>query len=375
MNLDFLQVLKKEKRLSVIGAGVIGLGIIGGGFFWWSQHKQVQVVSEEAVVVRTAVIGKNGAAQGYTYAGEVKGRYESQLAFQVNGKIIKRNVQLGSAVQAGDILMQIDSRDLQQTVNSSSAQVYSAESQRVLAESNLNRYQQLLDKGAISRAQYDQYVNAYNVAVAGVRQASAQYVQGENQLDYSYLKADKSGVISAITAEAGQVVSAGQVVVTVVQDGEREIEISVPENRVEELRRAGTIQISFWALPGVTAAGQVREIAPMADPTTRTFKVRISVTNPPEAMKLGMTAAVTILGDSVQQTVAVPLAAIYQDGDTPKVWVVENDIVTLRPVQIGNFGNGTVQVVGGLQAGEQIVTAGVHKLKEGQQVKAGGDSL
>lgn len=375
MNLDFLQVLKKEKRLSVIGAGVIGLGIIGGGFFWWSQHKQVQVVSEEAVVVRTAVIGKNGAAQGYTYAGEVKGRYESQLAFQVNGKIIKRNVQLGSSVQAGDILMQIDSRDLQQTVNSSSAQVYSAESQRVLAESNLNRYQQLLDKGAISRAQYDQYVNAYNVAVAGVRQASAQYVQGENQLDYSYLKADKSGVISAITAEAGQVVSAGQVVVTVVQDGEREIEISVPENRVEELRRAGTIQISFWALPGVTAAGQVREIAPMADPTTRTFKVRISVTNPPEAMKLGMTAAVTILGDSVQQTVAVPLAAIYQDGDTPKVWVVENDIVTLRPVQIGSFGNGTVQVVGGLQAGEQIVTAGVHKLKEGQQVKAGGDSL
>ena len=283
-----------------------------------------------------------------------------------------------SSQQGGDLfelVRQIDAKDIQQTVNSNSAQVYSAESQRVLAESNLNRYQQLLDQGAISHTQYDQYVNAYNVAVAGVRQASAQYAQGENQLDYSYLRADKSGVISAITAEIGQVVTSGQVVITVVQDGDREVEISVPENRIEELRKAGQIKVSFWALPNVVLDGNIREISPMADPTTRTFKVRISLLNPPEAMKLGMTAAVTVATDNNQQTVSIPLAAIYQDGDVPKVWIVENDMLTLRPIQTANFGNGTIQVLSGLQQGERIVIAGVHKLKEGQKVKVGGDFL
>jgi len=375
INFGFFNALSKRKKYAVLLAAVLIIGILGGISIWWINKGQLQPAAEEIMVVRTAVIGANGISQGYTYSGEVRGRYESQLAFQVNGKIIKRNVQLGSAVQAGDVLMQIDAKDIQQTVNSNSAQIYSAESQRILAESNLSRYQQLLDQGAISRAQYDQYINAYNVAVAGVRQANAQYAQGENQLDYSYLRADKSGVISAITAEIGQVVTSGQVVITVVQDGDREVEISVPENRIEELRRAGQIKVSFWALPNVVVDGNIREISPMADQTTRTFKIRISIVNPPEAMKLGMTAAVTVDTDNKQQTVSIPLAAIYQDENVPKVWVVENDKLILRPVQTANFGNGTIQVLSGLQIGDRIVIAGVHKLKEGQQVKVSGDSL
>ncbi len=370
-----IQVNKKNLYYGLIG-GVLVVSIIVGGVLW-KKHHHSQAVLKEIPVVRTAVVGATGVSQGYTYSGEVRGRYESQLAFQVNGKIVKRNVQLGSAVNAGDVLMQIDAKDVVQTVNNYSAQVYSAESQLQLAASNLKRFRELLEGGAISQSQYDQYANAYNVAAAGVRQTQAQYTQGANQLDYTLLTADKPGVVSGLSAEIGQVVSAGQVIVTVVQDDEREVEISVPENRIEELRKAERMQVSFWALPNATVDGKVREISPMADQTTRTFKVRISLINPPPEMRLGMTATVSLADGASQPTIYIPISAVYQTGNTtPAVWVVADGIVTLRSIQTGNYGkNDTVQIVGGLRQGDRIVTAGVHKLTEGQQVSIGGDSL
>lgn len=371
--LKWLTKIPKRKIYYGLAATVIALCSIGG--FIWNTHRQTKAVTDDITVVQTTVIGAAAAAQEYTYSGEVRGRYESQLAFQVNGKIVARNVELGSAVSTGDVLMQIDPKDIQQTVNSTSAQVSSAESQLRLAESNLNRFRQLYEDGVVGRMTYEQYVSAYEVAAAAVQHASAQRTQGANQLDYSLLRTDKPGVVSAIKAEVGQVFSAGQPVLTIVQDGEREVEINVPENRIEELRRAQQIKVTFWALSNVSAEGKVREIAPMADPITRTYKVRISLLNPPPEIKLGMTAAVTLLNSETQLTATIPLAAIYQESDTPYVWVVTNDTVTLRPIQTGKFGNGTIQVVAGLQPGDRIVTAGVHKLSEGQKVKLGGDSL
>lgn len=332
-----------------------------------------ETVKESVPVVRSQVVKLGELGQSATYSGEVRGRYESQLAFQVSGKIIRRNVDLGSAVQAGDALMEIDPKDIQQTVSIGSAQVYAAQSQLRLAESNLNRYQQLYEQNAISRAQFDQYQNAYDAAVAAVQQASAQYAQGSNQLGYSLLYADSSGVVSAINAEAGQVVSAGQTVVSLVRDGEREVEINVPENRLEELRNAQQIRVAFWALPNRVIDGRVREIAPMADKVSRTYKVRISLIDPPPEMKLGMTAAVTIGNAGSGKAAYIPLSAIYQTGDSPCVWVVENGIVRLKPVTIGAFGDGKVELLDGLQDGEVLVTAGVHKLQEGQQVKIAGE--
>jgi RND family efflux transporter MFP subunit len=138
-------------------------------------------VVEKAPLVCSQVIKMDGIGQSASYFGEVRGRYETQLAFQISGKIIKRNVDLGSSVQSGEALMEIDTKDIAQTVNSSSAQVYSAQAQLQLAENNLNRYKQLLEQNAISRAQYDQYQSAYDVAAAAVRQTSAQYAQGTNQ--------------------------------------------------------------------------------------------------------------------------------------------------------------------------------------------------
>ena len=345
------------------------------GVILWNQHRSIQTGTEAIPFVRSAVIGANASAQDYIYSGEVRGRFERQLAFQVGGKVTKRFIELGSTVRAGEVLMQIDSKDLQQTVNSSSAQVYSAESQLKLAKNNLSRYQQLYAQGAISRAQLDQYQNEYEVASASVQQTSAQLSQGVNQLNYSLLYADQPGIISSISVEAGQVVSAGQTILTIVQDGEREIEISVPENRIEELRKATQFKVAFWALPSTTVEGKVREIAPMADATTRTYKVRISLINPPQEIKLGMTAAVTINNAMQTASLTIPLSAVYQTGSSPEVWVIKDNVVNLRSVQTGNFSGNQIQILAGLNPGETIVTAGVQKLRPGQKVRTiGGDN-
>lgn len=369
-----MQKVSKKKLYYGLAAGVV-LAAIAVGITVTKHAKSAEIV-EEVVLVRTAVVGRAAAAQNYTYSGEVKGRFESQLSFQIGGKIVKRHVQLGSIVNAGDVLMEIDAKDVKQTVNSNAAQVYSAESQVRLAENNLNRYQKLFEGGAISAAQLDQYKSAYDVAVASVHQASAQYAQGSNQLDYSVLYADKAGVISSITAEAGQVVAAGQAVITIIQDGEREVEISIPENRIDELRKIQQLKVTFWALPAISVDGIVREIAPMADAISRTYKVRVSLLNPPAEVKLGMTSTVTAANVGNQQAAAyIPLTAIYQNSDTPGVWVLNNESVTLRHIKIGAFGDGKVQVLEGLENGDEIVTAGVHKLKEGQKVRTSGDTL
>jgi RND family efflux transporter MFP subunit len=367
--LNLLPKTPKQKLYYTVTLTVIILSIAGAVII--HGNRQTKAVTEDITTVQTAVIGASSTAEGYTYSGAVRGRYESQLAFQVSGKLIKRYVELGSTVEAGQVLAQIDPRDLKQMVNANAAQVYAAKSQLTLAESNLQRYQKLYAHGVVSRAQLEQAQNAYDMAVAATRQSSAQLSAGENQLEYSSLYAERAGVISSITAEAGQVVGAGQPILTIVQDGEREVEISVPENRMLELTKVEHIKVTFWALPNVAVEGRVREIAPMADPLTRTYKVRISLVNPSPEIKLGMTASVTISDSQAKSSKTIPLAAIYQNGDTPCVWVVTDNTVTLRPVKTGQLGNGSIEILEGLNPGERIVTAGVHKLTEGQKVKPG----
>ena len=364
------QAENTRKLVKVLVMGGLVITLVGGGWQWYSQT-QAKSANQHVVLVRTQIVGNKNARQQFIYSGEVHGRVESQLAFQVGGKISKRNVELGSRVSQGDILLQIDPKDIQQTVNSTSAQVSSAQAQLRLAASNLQRYWQLYEQAAVSRAQYDQYVNAYEAALAASRQASAQYSQGANQLDYSSLRASAAGIVSAVNAEAGQVVSAGQPILTLVQDGDREVEISVPENRVEEVRTAQQINVSFWAFPDVVIEGKIREISPIADAATRTYKVRITLMNPPETIKLGMTASAQIAGTGIKNQAAleIPLSAVYQTDGSTGVWVVNNEIVSLKSITVGEYGNAKIQVLSGLTPGDTIVTAGVHKLREGQKVR------
>jgi len=368
-------MLNKSKKKFYIGitAG-IAIIILAAGLYLKTAAKPI--IQEEVLSVRTKTMGGTIGKPSYSYSGEVRGRYESNLAFQVSGKIIKRNVDLGSVVKPGNVLMEIDAKDIKQTLNIGSSGVYSAQSQLKLAENNLERYQKLYEANAISQTQLEQYKNAYETAKATAMQASAQYAQDANQLDYSALTSDRAGVVSSINAEAGEVVSFGQTVVTIVQDGEREIEISVPENRIQEIQQAGSIHVTFWALPNLNVTGKVREISPIADKVSRTYKVRISLMNPLQEVQLGMTATVVVDAvSSMESQYFVPLSAIYQNSQQPCVWVVNDGVVTLRPIAIGAFGKDSVQVLSGLKSGDVVVIAGIHKVREGQKVLVTGESL
>lgn len=318
--------------------------------------------------VKTMTVTRTGEIGESSYAGEVKGRYESQLAFQVGGKVSRRHVDLGSRVKAGDVLMEIDTKDIKESENMAAAQVEAAKAQLVLAEANLNRYRKLYEEAAVSQAQYDQFRTSYDSAMAAVRQAEAQYAQSKNAFLYSKLTADVDGVVSAVAAEAGQVVAAGQSVVTLVRDGDLEVEIQLPENRLQSIFEGTPAAVTFWATGGLTVMGSVREIAPAADPASRTYKVRVSLVQPPSEVRIGMTANV-IFASKIEEILTIPLSAVYQTGETPNVWVVENQAVHLQPIVIDGFGDDRVQVLSGLAGGEVIVTAGVHKLREGQQVR------
>jgi multidrug efflux system membrane fusion protein len=250
-----------------------------------------------------------------------------------------------------------------------------SQSQVNLVASNLKRYQMLYANGAVSQSDLENLQNSYSIAKASLNQVTAQYNQTMNQLNYTNLYADRSGVITSISAEAGQVVGAGQSVLTIVQNGQREVEISVPENRIDQLRQAEKVQVKFWALPNVVLEGKVREIVPVADDVTRTYKVHISLETEPKELELGMTSTVIISAQTGQQKgIYIPLSSIYQTESSPQVWVVKNGALHLCTVTVGSFNDNQIQVLSGLKNGDVIVTAGVHKLTEGLKVQPTSDN-
>lgn len=327
-------------------------------------------------LVRTQTVSVGSAAQSAEYSGSVHGRYEKNMAFQVGGQIIERSVQLGDRVSAGSVMMRIDPKDVAQKTTAADAQAEAAGAQLALAETNLARYRQLYAKAAIAAAVLDQYQTAYDAALAAYQAAAAQATEAHNALSYTELVADADGVVSGLSAEVGQVVAAGQTVLTFVESGEMEVEINVPENRLPIMSVGKNVEVSFWAMGDAKTRGIVREIAPMADPATRTYKVRVSIPNPPAGMALGMTASVNVTGEkaggAATTAAALPLSAIYQTGGKPCVWLVKDGKVTLHEISVESF-DANDAVVRGLSAGDVVVTAGVHKLHEGEEVRLGAE--
>lgn len=325
-------------------------------------------VSPPLVLVQKAVLVDE--AEGRTFPAQVKGQYESQLAFQTGGRITARHVKRGDYVQAGDTLMTIDPADMQEALNMSVAQFEEARSRLRLARTEHGRQTTLYKEGVVSQARYDQSLMTLEAAQAGYQQAEAAYQRQRNMLDYTQLKATASGVVTDISAEAGQVVAGGQPVLSFVQSGGLEAEINVPENASTSISEGMAATVSFWAAPDEAVQAVVREISPSADPLTRTFKVRVSLTNPPAWVKLGMTASVLLSTAQHQQAYAVPASAIYYSNDKAHVWVLRADnTVHMQEVQVAKFESTLVRLRSGLTVDDNIVTSGVHKLFENQTVR------
>lgn len=341
---------------------LLGVVLVGCG------EKQIENTLPPSALVIT--VQANPDAGRNVYSGEVRARHEADLAFRISGKLISRQVEVGSLVKAGDVLAHIDPTDAALNADAAHSQLAASENDYNYAKSEFERYRTLLEKKFISQAIYDAKLNAFNSAKARYDQARSQSSMAGNQAGYATLRADRAGLITAISIEPGQVVAAGQPVMKLAQPEEKEVVVAVPENRLASLHAALEATISLWAEAGKTYRGKVREISPNADVITRTFTAKVSILDAGPEIRLGMTANV-LFGGSGAPVIVLPLTAVTQKEGINLVWVVEGDEnkVSPRPVQIGKFSEDGVTILDGLKPGERVVAVGVHKLLPGQVVR------
>lgn len=319
------------------------------------------------VVLVQAVAPAGATAAAYT--GEIRARHEFDLAFRVGGKVAARLVDAGAEVRAGQALARLDPADLELAAGAARAQLAAAESDLATASAERERYAGLVAKKFVSQAAFDAKDNAANSARARLDQARAQSRISGNQATYGTLSSEFPAIVTAVLADAGQVVSAGQAVFRLARPEEKEVALAIPESRLAELKAAKTLTVSLWANPELRLRGELRELSPAADPATRTYAARIRLLDAPPEVRLGMTARV-VLDAGGEAGLLVPLAAVVDQGSGPQVWIAAGGTVKPRAVRLARFQEDGAVVSQGLQAGEFVVITGAARLVAGQAVEA-----
>ena len=330
---------------------------------------KAQPPEEPVRAVKLVTVGETAYEAGHEYAAEVRARVESRLGFRVAGKIVRRAVEPGQRVQAGQLLAQLDARDYQLAAEAARAQVASATTQRDLAAADLKRFQSLRDQGFISGAEMERRSAQLKAAQATLDQARAQQSSQGNQAAYTQLLADAGGVVTGVDAEVGQVVAAGTPVVRLAQDGPRDVVFAVPEDRVAAVRVGQPVTVRAWASDGQWH-GSVREVAAAADPVTRTYAVKVALAG--EAPPLGATVTVVPQQSGAQgaAVIKLPTSALRREGAGTAVWVFDEASSSVRsqPVQVAGADGNEAVIADGLTPGMRVVASGVHVLAPGQKV-------
>jgi RND family efflux transporter MFP subunit len=320
--------------------------------------------------VKVITVGFQPSQAALEYAGQVQAKVESKLAFRVGGKLIARPVELGQRVLAGQVLAQLDPLDLKLANDAAQAQVAAARTNRDLASADFRRYQDLRAQNFISGAELERREATLKSAQAQLDQAQAQLTVQGNQTSYAALHADAPGVVTAVLAERGQVVTAGTPVVHVAQDGPREVAFVVPEDKVAAIKPGSEVTVRVWST-GTALKGKVSEVSASADPVTRTFLVKAAL-EATASLPLGSTVSVlpAALSHAGLPVLRLPTSALKQEGQSTVVWVLNPSSMTVstKPVQIATADGNDVVVAAGLTPGEQVVVAGVHVLSPNQRV-------
>ncbi|MGE8409090.1 MAG: efflux RND transporter periplasmic adaptor subunit [Pseudomonas sp.] len=329
------------------------------------QESVPQTVIRPAMVVQP----QPASAAVDSYPGEVRARFEPELAFRIGGKVSKRLVEEGQRVKAEQPLAELDPQDVRLQLEATRAQMAAAEANLSLVQAERDRYKTLLDRQMVSHSQYDNAENLYRAGLARVKQMRAEFDVAGNQAGYSVLRASQDGVVAKRQVEVGQVVAAGQTVFTLAADGEREVLISLPEQNFERIKVGQPVAVELWSQPGARFDGRIRELSPAADPRSRTFAARIAFSAGKVPAEIGQSARVFIQ-HAEQVPLAVPLSALSAENGQAYVWRVAADNTLKRtPVRVGPYGQDSVPVLEGLSASDWVVAAGGHVLHEGQQVR------
>ena len=337
---------------------------------------KTETAPEPVRAVRTVTVSSQTAGGAYEYAGEVKARTESRLSFRVGGKMLKRLVDLGDTVKAGQVLAQLDAQDLRLGQDAARAGMAAAQATFEQNAADFKRYKELSDKGFIGPAELDRREMALKTARAQLDQARAQSSVQGNQAGYATLVADASGVITGVDLEPGMVASSGTPVLRLAHDGPRDVVFSVPEDKVGVVKALaavpGRFKVRLWGASGEPLPATIREISAAADPVTRTFLIKADIgAAAVNGVRLGQTATVLMELPQVAGVTKLPLSALREEQGRSTVWLVDRGSMTVKSQDVklaGADGNEAV-IAAGLAPGQIVVTAGVHVLSPGQKVK------
>ncbi|MFO1130696.1 MAG: efflux RND transporter periplasmic adaptor subunit [Hyphomicrobiales bacterium] len=320
--------------------------------------------------VRTVVIAESTGATALTLTGRIEAEDEVPLAFRIGGRLLENNGKLGERLQRGDLVARLESQNEENQLRAATAALAAAQAQYNQAAGHYDRQRTLFRQGWATRATYETAEKGKKTAAAQVDAAEAQLSAAEDLLGFTELHADQDGVITTVGPLAGEVVTPGQMIVRVARQDGRDAVFDVPSQVIRNAPADPDIMVALADDPSVKVRGHVREVSPQADPVTRTFKVKVTLDNPPEAMRLGATVngTMTTTQDAV---IEIPASALTRSEQQPAVWVVDSasQTVALRPVEVKRFGEYLVAIADGLKSGDVVVTAGVQALHPGQPVR------
>ena len=331
---------------------------------------QVEAAAPQARPVRTVTTEKREAGVPVTLTGRIEAEDEVALAFRISGRVLENNRMLGDRLESGEIVARLESQNERNALRAAKANLAAAEGQLTQARNHFERQDTLLKQGWTTRANHDQAKQAQQTAQSQVDAAEAQLKSAHDQVSFTELRADAPAVVTAVGPRAGEVVQAGQMIVRLARKDGRDAVFDAPAQLIRSAPRDPQITVSLANDPSVTARGRVREVAPQANPATRTFEVKVGLTDPPEAMRLGATVNGRMEVESVP-VIEIPATALTKFDQRPAVWIVDpsNLTVTVRNVEVLRFDPASVAISEGLDTGEVVVTAGVQALHPGQRVR------
>ena len=334
-----------------------------------------KVEAPEIRPVRTVTAAKGKAGETVVLTGHLQAEDEPAFAFRIAGRMIERPVNVGDRVEAGQVLAKLDPENELNELRSAESTLAAAQGQLTYARGDFDRQRQLLANGHTPRARFDQSQNALQSAQSQVDNAEAQLRIARDRVSWTTLEADAPGTVTARGAEPGEVVQAGQMIVRLARQGGRDAVFDVPAQLLRSAPSESEITVRLTDDPSVTATGRVREIAPQADPVTRTFEVKVGLSDPPQAMRLGATVTGSVKLES-EPVISIPASALTELNRQPAVWIVDpkNLTVSMRNVELLRHDPGTVVIAQGLDTGDIVVTAGIQALHPGQKVRLLGSS-
>src|ERR1017187_7761250 len=329
-------------------------------------------VAEKAVPPRPVLVATahyEAESPERSFVGTIKPRIEADMGFRVPGKVAKRLVEVGQTVDVGQPLATLDEVDLKLQAEQAEAELRASTGVLAQAAAAETRAKDLRAQGWATDAQMDQARAAADEAGARLNRAERSVELTNNSLSYATLVADSRGVVTATLIDAGQVVASGQPAIRVARFAEKEAVVAIPETLVGRAKD-GVASVTLWSEPDKKYAAKLREIAPSADPATRTYLAKFSLPDAGDAVSLGMTATLTLSDAATQRVARLPLSALFSQGGDPSLYIVDSKgEVALKPVTVKSYETDSVVISGGVDEGAMVVVLGVQKLDPAQKVR------